>query len=187
MDWKCPATIRASRISLRAMSECDVDCIYAIFSDPEVMRYWTIAPLRDRSDALRVLAESRVAFRRRESIDWGIVRQDNDILIGTVTLFAIDLNHLRAEIGFALARAYWRNGYMREALHAAIAYAFGELHLRRIEADVDPRNLACVQLLRRLGFQNEGHLLERWLVNGTPQDSLLFGLLKSRWNGGGGV
>jgi len=56
-------------------------------------------------------------------------------------------------------------------------FAFGELRLHRLEADVDPRNLPSLRVLDRLGFTREGVLRERWLVAGETQDSLICGLL----------
>ena len=70
---------------------------------------------------------------------------------------------------------------MQEALKALLAYAFDELAMRRIEADVDPRNMASIRTVERLGFQREGYLRERWQVNGEIQDTLFYGLLRPDW------
>ncbi|ETP61422.1 hypothetical protein BDSB_27145 [Burkholderia dolosa PC543] len=68
---------------------------------------------------------------------------------------------------------------MSEAASALIEHAFGTLNLRRIEADIDPRNVALARLLERLGFIREGLLRERWIVGDDVSDSALYGLLKS--------
>ena len=60
-----------------------------------------------------------------------------------------------------------------------INYAFTELGLRRLEADVDPHNAKCLKSLETLGFKREGYLRQRWLVAGELQDSVILGLLKS--------
>lgn len=70
---------------------------------------------------------------------------------------------------------------MQEALRALLGYAFGELNLERIEADVDPRNEASIRTLERLGFKKEGYLRERWKVNGEVQDAIFYGLLRREW------
>jgi hypothetical protein len=56
-------------------------------------------------------------------------------------------------------------------LQALLTYAFEEMKLRRIEADVDPRNTASIKTLERLGFKREGLLRERWHVSGELQDA----------------
>ena len=181
MDWESIPTINASRVSLRWITEADVDAFYAIYSNPEVMRYWSTPPLADRSAALKLIREIHDHFHAHEILKWGIVLQSDDTLIGSTTLFNLNFDSRRAEIGYALGRAYWGRGYMNEALQALLAYAFETLDLRRIEADVDPRNTASLRTVERLGFQREGFLRERWQVNGEIQDAYFYGLLRQEW------
>jgi ribosomal-protein-alanine N-acetyltransferase len=70
---------------------------------------------------------------------------------------------------------------MHQALQALLRYAFQTLDLNRLEADIDPRNLASARTLERLGFQKEGHLRERWIVNNEISDTWLYGLLCQEW------
>jgi RimJ/RimL family protein N-acetyltransferase len=101
--------------------------------------------------------------------------------MGSLTLFNLDFNHRRAEIGYALGREHWGQGYMNEALQAVLAYAFETLDLHRIEADIDPRNIASIKTVERLGFKREGYLRERWQINGEIQDAFFYGLLRQEW------
>lgn len=184
MDWKSLPTINANRVSLRWITEDDVDALYRIFSNTEVMRYWSTPPLTDRNAAVTLLHEIHDDFRAQSFFKWGVARLTDDTLIGTTTLFNLDSGNHRAEIGYCLDRAHWGNGYMNEALNALIAYAFEELDLHRIEADVDPRNTSSIRTVERLGFQREGYLRERWKVNGEIQDTVFFGLLRREWEAG---
>jgi len=112
---------------------------------------------------------------------WGVARLSDDTVIATVTLFRVDLDNGRAELGYAMAQEWWGQGYMGEALRSLLDYTFNTLNLRRLEADVDPRNGASIRTLERLGFQREGFLRERWHVAGEIQDALFYGLLKREW------
>ena len=170
-------TIAAGPVRLRCLGDDDVDALFGIFGDPEVMRYWSSPTLASRDDAAQLLAQIRDLFARHELYQWGVARHEDDRLVGTCTLAGLDAGNRRAEIGFALGRDAWGHGYMTHAATALLDYAFTELRLHRIEADVDPDNAASVRLLERLGFVREGRLRERWLVHGRPQDSLLMGLL----------
>jgi ribosomal-protein-alanine N-acetyltransferase len=159
-------TIVAERVRLRWMTPGDVDALFDVFSDPDVMRYWSSPPLQDREGAGRLLQQIRDHFERRDLFQWGVALNADDRVIGTCTLCRLDAISKRAEIGFALGRVHWGQGYMSEALEALLGLAFDEMQLRRIEADVDPRNEASIRLLERLGFVREGLLRERWLVDG---------------------
>jgi ribosomal-protein-alanine N-acetyltransferase len=163
------------------MCEADIDALYTIFSNVEVMRYWSTPAIPDRNAAAAILREVHDGFQKRTVLKWGIARRTDDALLGTVTLYNLDLDHRRAEMGYALDRAHWGRGYMQEALHALLEFSFNVLDLHRIEADVDPRNAASIRTLERLGFQREGYLRERWQVNGEIQDALFYGLLRSDW------
>lgn len=181
MDWESLPTIDASRVSLRWMSETDIDALYTIFSNVEVMRYWSFPAIPDRNAASVMLKEIHDGFQNRTLLKWGVARRTDDALIGTVTIYNLSLDHRRAELGYALGRAHWGQGYMHEALQAMLGFAFGVLDLHRMEADVDPRNAASIRSLERLGFQREGYLRERWQVNGEIQDALFYGLLRPDW------
>lgn len=181
MDWTQLPIIEAPRLTLRWISSEDVDALYNIFSNHEVMRYWSTPPLPDRNAALELLDDIHDGFRRQSLLKWGVARRSDDALIGTTTLYNLDFSNRRAEMGYALGREHWGQGYMGEALQALLKYCFEGLDLRRIEADVDPRNAASIQTLERLGFQREGFLRERWEVNGEIQDALFYGLLRREW------
>jgi ribosomal-protein-alanine N-acetyltransferase len=174
-------TIIATRVCLRWLSQTDIDPLFTVFSDPQVMRYWSTPPLTDREAAVSLLDEIQNSNRQNTIMKWGVALLTNDLLIGTVTLVNLDLSNGRAELGYALGRKHWGNGYMHEALQALLSYAFDVLNLRRLEADVDPRNAASIRTLERLGFQREGLLRERWHVNGEIQDAFFYGLLRREW------
>jgi len=114
---------------------------------------------------------------------WGVEHNDSNLIIGTATLLHLDIPNKRAEIGFALAKNFWGSGYASEAVTRLLVFAFEELGIHRIEADVDPNNLSSLKLLEKQGFQREGLMRERWQILGEVQDSVILGLLKHEWTG----
>jgi [ribosomal protein S5]-alanine N-acetyltransferase len=173
--------IEAARVRLRHLEETDVDALYEIFSNVEAMRYWSSPPYANRAEAEKLLAEIHELFEKKTLFQWGIALKSDNRIIGTTTLFRLDDQSLRAEIGYILNRKFWGNDYVNEALNALLDFAFEKMNLRRIEADVDPRNAASIRTLERLGFRREGLLRERWFVNGEIQDALFYGLLRREW------
>jgi RimJ/RimL family protein N-acetyltransferase len=169
--------LQGGRIHLRAMTAVDVPRLFAQFSDPKVMRYWSRGPLMRVEDAQEMFAEIDRGVRAGEFLQWAIARCTDDLMIGSCALFAQNRGHRRAEIGFALSSAHWGHGYALEAVHLALGHAFNALDFHRIEADVDPRNAASLRLLERVGFVREGLLRERWHVGGEIQDSAVYALL----------
>lgn len=174
-------TLLASRVQLRWMDGRDLEDLYAVYSDPEVVRYWSHTAWPHRDEAKIYLEAIENGFQEGHLYQWGIALRGDNRVVGTTTLYAIDHTQGRAEIGFALARAHWGHRYAAEALTALFKHAFGEMGLRRIEADVDPRNHASLHTLEALGFRREGYLRQRWQVAGEVQDSIVMGLLAGDW------
>ena len=176
-----PIFISTPRLSLRFLNEADLTAIYDIFSNHEVMRYGSYPAWTDRSQAQEWLIRVQEDYDTGTALQLGLERKADSSLVGTCSLFHFHAVSRRAEIGYALGRSYWRTGYMHEALQALLHHAFHTLDLNRLEADIDPRNLASARALKRLGFQKEGHLRDRWIVNGEVSDTAYYGLLRSEW------
>jgi [ribosomal protein S5]-alanine N-acetyltransferase len=171
--------LTTDRLTLRPITESDTEAMYAIFSDPIVMRYWSTPPWESLEQSRESIARDIEALHTGDYLRLGIVQTGNHQLVGACTLFNFNWQCKRAEVGYALARSAWGRGFMGEALAAFMEYAFTELALHRIEAEIDPRNTASAKTLERLGFLKEGHLRERWIVNDEISDSDLYGLLGS--------
>ena len=178
-------TLTTERLILRPLSPADTEALFGIFSDPKVMRYWSTPPWVSVSRAHEMIAKDRSTMTAGEYLRLGIELQPTAEFIGTCTLFDLVAQCRRAELGYAMSSLFWGHGYMREALAAFLKFGFGELDFHRVEADVDPRNVASGRLLERLGFQKEGHLRERWIVEGEVSDTSLYGLLRSDWRARG--
>ena len=179
-----PDTIPANRLTLRRLALADAPALFEVFSHPEVMRYWSSLPQTNIAETQKMVERIQEGYRDGRFLQLGLERHSDQALMGTCTLYAIHPQSRRAEIGYILGRPYWGSGYMNEALQALIRHAFGELRLNRLEADIDPRNLASQKTLERLGFQKEGYMRERWTVGEEVSDSALYGLLRREWTGG---
>lgn len=170
-----------ARLQLRPLIAGDAAALVDIFGDPQVMRYWSTPPWTSLAQAEALIAADRTELPAGQHLRLALLPRDGERVIGTCSLFNFNAGCRRAEIGYALARAAWGRGLMHEALVALVGWAFDDLQLHRLEADIDPRNTASAASLVRLGFAKEGHLRECWIVDGEVSDSVLFGLLRSDW------
>lgn len=173
-----PPLLETARLRLRPFEPRDLDDLYALESDVEVMRYGSHVPWTQRAQAEAKLAEILDATRSATVCRWAIAEHEADRMIGDCVLFSINREHARCEVGYSLFPAQQGRGFAREVVHRALRWAFDSLGMMRIEADSDPRNVRSCRLLERLGFQREGLLRQRWRIGGDVQDSVLYGLLK---------
>jgi RimJ/RimL family protein N-acetyltransferase len=174
--------LETERLTLRPLQESDIPALFRIFSNPEVMRYWSTPPWPSDDEARKLVERDQKAMLAGDFLRLGMVLKANNELIGKCTLFSFVEQSKRCEIGYGMAHEHWGKGLMHEALCALVEYGINTLHLHRIEADIDPRNLGSARSLERLGFVKEGHLRERWIVDGVVSDTGLYGLLASDWN-----
>ena len=170
--------LSSARLRLRDVRDSDATALFAIHSDPQVMRYWSYPAWTTLTQAEQKVADIQRQRREQDIFVWAIADPDSDLLIGTGTVFALDVAQGRAEIGYSLHRDWQGRGLASEALRRILSWLFEEQQLRRIEADADPRNAASCRLLEKLGFQREGLLRERWHVNGELCDTAFYGLLR---------
>jgi len=175
----CLPTLSSQRLNLCWIDHADVAGVFQIYSDTEVTRYWSQPPFTHQDDAHIYIESIHHGFNDGRLFQWGICLKGSQKIIGTCTLSDISPAQGRAEVGYAVASEHWGNGYGREAMSTLIKYAFNEMGMRRLEADVDPHNIRCLKSLEALGFKREGYLRQRWLVAGELQDSVMLGLLKS--------
>ncbi len=174
--------LQGRRVRLRGPCIDDADALFALFSDVQVMRYWSRAPMTLRSEAEGLIAEILENFEQRTLLNWVVARRTDDAVIGTCTLFHFEPRHRRAEVGYSLRSDHWGRGLAGEAAALAMDWAFRTLGLHRIEADIDPRNTGSRKLLAKLGFASEGFLRERYFIDDEVSDTELFGLLAGDWN-----
>jgi RimJ/RimL family protein N-acetyltransferase len=173
--------LQGKRVRLRGPRNDDADALFALFSDPAVMRYWSRPPMTTLGEAQGLIGEMLDSFEQRSLFNWMVSARDDDAVIGTCTLFRIDPRHRHAEIGYALRSDHWGRGIASEAVALVLDWAFRRLDLQRVEADIDPRNDGSRQLLARLGFSSEGVMRQRFFVGDDATDSEIFGLLAEDW------
>ena len=173
--------LRTERLVLRAHRADDLDDLVVFHSDPDVVR-WTPWPVRDRAatQAALDLKLDRVALE--EPGQWLVLAIElarSGTVIGEVLLkWSADR---QGELGFALGREHHGQGLASEAATAVLRLAFDGLGFHRVTAVCVDANHDSARLLRRLGFRQEGTLVDGALLKGEWVTQLLFALLEDEW------
>jgi ribosomal-protein-alanine N-acetyltransferase len=176
--WEEFPIIATERLTLRELRTDDAPALHALFSDPDMMRYWgTPHDSLARTEAM--IASISEAYRERRGIEWAVTFETTGEVIGKVCHHRLMRDHFRSEIGYILAKQHRGQGFIHEALRAVIAFGFAALKLHSIEAQLDPENVRSARLLERLGFVKEAHLKENYFVHGGFVDTAIYSLLAS--------
>ena len=176
-----PVELVTPRLTLRWMNDADTEAHFAIHADPEVARYLSRPAWTELAQAQASIAQTLASYASGDGLRLGVVLRETGQMIGNASLFHFVDDSRRCEAGYALARAHWGRGYAVEMLEALLGHGFDTLGLNRVEADIDPLNVASGRVLEKLGFRREGYMPERWIVNGVPADTVFYGLLRSGW------
>jgi ribosomal-protein-alanine N-acetyltransferase len=94
-----------------------------------------------------------------EQSHWGflVCHRDTGAIAGVIDISnAVRGSFQSAYLGYYAFAGCDRQGLMREGLQAVLRYAFRTLKLHRLEANIQPGNIASITLVRTCGFKKEG-------------------------------
>ncbi len=102
--------------------------------------------------------------------------------VGSCGFHTIDWLNRKGEVGIILgAKEYWGKGYGTDALQTLVAWGFYTLNLNRVELRVFANNTRAIRSYEKVGFMLEGRQRQAIFKNGTYQDELVMGVLRSDW------
>ncbi|MFI7428688.1 GNAT family N-acetyltransferase [Micromonospora sp. NPDC049836] len=175
--------ILTPRLALRPHRADDLDDLLEFHGDPEVVRFlpW---PVRDRAATKAALTAKLGQAALTEPGQWLVLAvelRETKTVIGEILLKWASAEHRQGELGFAFGRAHQGKGYAGEAAAEMLRLGFEDLGLHRITAVCVDDNDSSVRLLRRLGFVQEGRLVDDIWFKGGWATRLLFGLTEDDW------
>jgi RimJ/RimL family protein N-acetyltransferase len=141
------------RLLLRLWRDDDLQPFAALNADPRVMEFFPKCLDRAESDARAT--QIRNHFAERGFGLWAVEIPGVAPFIGFVGLSVPSFEaHFTpcVEIGWRLAREYWRSGYATEAARAALEFGFQQLGLREIVSFTVPANQRSRNVMERIGM-----------------------------------
>ncbi len=174
--------LETEHLKLRKISIGDISAIHAYASDPEVTTRTTWDLHRSIDDTRQYM---NTLLQRQElglAAIWAVTEKNGDgQLIGECGFRSISPEHGRAELVFVLNRKYWGKGYMSQATHAVLKFAYGPMGMNRVEALVDGEDIATMRVLKRNEMRLEGTMRQAVRVRGGYRDAKLFAGIRSEF------
>ena len=168
-----PDALHTPRLVLRPIMPADAGPVFdAYATDPEVTRFLTWTPHRDLAETEGYVARCIAAQASRTFVLTG---RDDGLLRGALDLRRPDPH--RCSFGYVLARPWWRQGLMAEALAEVVRWALAQPGVWRVGSTCDVDNHASARVMEKAGLQREG-VLRRWMVlpgcGDVPRDSVIY-------------
>ncbi|MFE4368362.1 GNAT family N-acetyltransferase [Streptomyces sp. NPDC056835] len=167
-------------VRLVPLSTDHAEALFPSASDPDVWR-WMPRPRPETVTQTHALLSRMIADPARRC--FAVQRRDEGTVIGSTSLYDIDLADSRAEIGATwFDRSCWGGPYNTESKLLLFSHAFDDLRLARLALRTDNLNERSQQALTRLGLVYEGTLRSHMRrQDGTRRDSLYYSLLADEW------
>lgn len=155
-------SITNNNIRLRALEPDDIELLYRWENDALAWRVSnTHAPLSKFMLANYIKSSDRDIWESKELRL--IIETNSGVPVGTIELFDFDPYHSRAGLGIMIFETYERRkGLASEALQLIFDYAFTELGINQLYANVAESNTPSIELFKKLGFETVG-LKKQWL------------------------
>ncbi|HEX8288180.1 MAG TPA: GNAT family protein [Pyrinomonadaceae bacterium] len=111
-----------------------------------------------------------------------ICQNGDDKIVGSITLSQIFRgNFCNAYLGYFLGADFAGKGFMTEAISLTLRYAFKDLKLHRVEANVQPENLASIAVLKKNGFTKEGFSRRYLKIDKKWRDHERWAIIAEDW------
>ena len=177
--YRIRGEMETPRLLLRHWNPLDLEDFLSFAADPEVM-------LASGATPAVTPAQGETAFRRAlwDSGCYAIVLKETGRAIGKIK-FQKDIRRFQVNalsIGYELAKPYWGNGYMPEALRAMIQCAFERKNLDVLAIGHFAGNDRSRRVIEKCGFQYEG-TIRRAFQRGDGQifDDVCYSILKEEY------
>ena len=176
---KPPEIFETERLRLRPPTMDDAEAIFVGYAqDEQVAKYMTWRPHKSIEETQDYLLHCLNEWQDGSAFPWVITRKENGQLIGVVEL---NIDKFMAAVGYVLARAYWGQGYMPEAVKAIVDWGLAQTGIFRIWALCDVENSASARVMEKVGMRREGILRRRTIhpnVSEEPRDVCCYSIVK---------
>lgn len=144
--------LETERLHLKSIGCDDVDFMYREFSTDAVNAYlYDAEPMSSKEEA-RGWIDFYTQPEPRDSHRWILVLKASGEKIGTCGFHCWDRDACAVEVGYDLQPAFWRQGYISEALRAILAFAKADMQVKTVAAHIAEGNTASLRTAEKLGF-----------------------------------
>ncbi|MBO4815926.1 MAG: GNAT family N-acetyltransferase [Clostridia bacterium] len=154
MIRKGTINLETERLILRKLQIEDANEAFKNWcSDDEVSKYMTWSTHPTVKDTEEWLKEVEKVYVDNINYEWGIVLKETNELIGSIGAYLKEEFAGRYEIGYAISKKYWRNGYTTEGLKCVMDYLINKEEIKRFIGRHATLNGASGSVMQKVGFR----------------------------------
>jgi RimJ/RimL family protein N-acetyltransferase len=170
-------TLRGDLITLEPAEVEDLDTFRRWFADLEVTRFLLARFVPSEQQEMEWYTRASAA---QDTVHWKIVREG--LTIGVTALHDVDYHNGSATSGTIIGdQSQHGHGFGTEVVRLRTGFAFGELHLQRLETESLAENIPMHRCLEKSGYTKIGRRRRRIYRGGVWHDAFIFELLREEW------
>lgn len=148
--------LETKRLILRHQILTDLDNLYAIYCDPEIIKYIPDAP-RNYEETREELEWHMNGHPKHPELGlWATIYKETNQFIGRCGLLPWTVDGMyEVEVAYTIRKDHWGQGLGSEAAQAILNYGFDQLHLKRLICLIDPDNQASIKVATKIGMSFE--------------------------------
>ena len=176
-------SIITDRLKIRNLQPTDLLEFHIYRSNPEVTKFQGFDVMTIEQAEEFINSQSEKLFGQLgEWVQYAIVNNVTEKLIGDCAIKLDQHDSRIAEIGITISHLHQKNGYAQEALLGIMNWLFNIKKIHRVVEIVDVENTASINLLKSIGFKQEGHFIENIFFKGKWGSEFQFAMLKREWD-----
>lgn len=156
--------IITERLILRKITLDDMDDLFLLDSNPEVMKYVGVQPFTSKEQTLKLIESLLNQYDKNGTGRLAVIEKETNQFIGWsgIKLLTDEVNGFKNvyELGYRFLPEFWGKGYATESAQASLDLGFNQLNADKIYAYADVENQSSNHILTKLGFENKGAFLD---------------------------
>lgn len=151
--------LETSRLLLRHLEPDDLEALFALYSDPQVRRYFPegVLSYEETQEELEWFLHGHP--RHPELGLWATVHKPTGRFIGRCGLLPWTIDGVaEVEVAYLIDPDFWGRGLGTEAAQGVLDYAVNTLGLSRLVCLIEAGNVASIRVAEKIGmrFEREG-------------------------------
>jgi ribosomal-protein-alanine N-acetyltransferase len=144
--------IETKNLLLRRITGDDTYDIFELRKDPRMNEYTDTRLDESQEETKSYIDKINKGIDEGKWIVWAIEHRQSKKVIGSISIWNINLEQKSAELGYGIAPGYQNKGLMKEALLSVVDYGFNVMNLSALEAYTEEKNIKSIKLLERCKF-----------------------------------
>ncbi len=174
--------LETDRLQIRNLDVSDLQDFHLYRSNPEVTKYqgFDVFTLEEAKTFIEEHTGKEFGVPG-EWVQYAIEEKIKGKLIGDCAVKLDGNDNRLGEIGITISPQQQKNGFAKETLKGILNFLFSLEGFHRVTETVDAENIASIQLLKGIGFRQEGHFVENIFFKGKWGSEYQYAMLKKEW------